>query len=163
MLIARRAGVPVVVAADRCQAARALLEQKINVVISDDGLQHHKLPRSLEICVVDGSRGFGNGRLIPAGPLREPLERLSSVDHIISNGVPESLPEGVRSDRMVLIAGLLRSLDDGQGWRLAQFKGCSVNAVAGIGNPERFFRLLEQSGIKVVEHAFPDHHAFTES
>ena len=161
VLIARRAGVPVVVAADRCQAARALLEQKINVVISDDGLQHYKLPRSLEICVVDGSRGFGNGRLIPAGPLREPLERLSSVDHIISNGVPESLPEGIQTDRMVLIAGLLRSLDDGQGWRLAQFKGCSVNAVAGIGNPERFFLLLEQSGIKVIEHVFPDHHAFT--
>ena len=94
------------VAADRCQAARALLEQKINVVISDDGLQHYKLPRSLEICVVDGSRGFGNGSLIPAGPLREPLERLSSVDHIISNGVPESLPEGIQTDRMVLDCGL---------------------------------------------------------
>jgi len=163
ILIARRAGVPVIVAADRCEAVRALLRQKANVIISDDGLQHHRLPRSLEICVIDGSRGFGNGKLLPAGPLREPLARLSSVDHIIINGKSESLPAGLDSHRMTLVAGLLRSLDDGQGWRPAQFKGCSVNAVAGIGNPGRFFRLLEQSGIKVIEHAFPDHHAFTEN
>ena len=162
LLIARRAGVPVVVSSDRCQAARALLDQKMDVIISDDGLQHHKLPRSLEICVVDGSRGFGNGSLIPAGPLREPLDRLRSFDHIITNGDCESLPQGTKSERMMLVAGLLRSLDDGQGWRLAQFKGCSVHAVAGIGNPGRFFRLLEQSGIRVIEHAFPDHHDFTE-
>lgn len=162
LLIARRAGVPVVVSSDRCQAARALLEQKMDVIISDDGLQHHRMPRSLEICVVDGSRGFGNGSLIPAGPLREPVDRLTSFDHIITNGDCESLPEGIQSEKMMLVAGMLRSLRDGQGWRLAQFKGCSVHAVAGIGNPERFFRLLEQSGIRVIEHAFPDHHAFTE-
>jgi tetraacyldisaccharide 4'-kinase len=87
---------------------------------------------------------------------------LTSFDHIITNGDCESLPEGIQSEKMMLVAGMLRSLRDGQGWRLAQFKGCSVHAVAGIGNPERFFRLLEQSGIRVIEHAFPDHHAFTE-
>ena len=163
LLIARRAGVPVIVAADRCEAARTLLRHGVNVIISDDGLQHHRLPRNLEICVVDGSRGFGNGQLIPAGPLREPMERLSSVDHIVINGETDLLPAGMESHHMTLVAGLLRSLDDGQVWRPAQFKGCSVNAVAGIGNPDRFFRLLEQSGIKVIEHAFPDHHAFSEN
>jgi tetraacyldisaccharide 4'-kinase len=163
LLIARRAGVPVIVAGDRCEAARALLRHKANVIISDDGLQHHRLPRSMEICVVDGSRGFGNGRQIPAGPLREPLSRLSSVDHVIINGGSKSLPGEIESHRMSLVAGLLRSLDHGQGWRLSQFRGCQVNAVAGIGNPGRFFRLLEHSGIKVIQHIFPDHHAFSET
>ena len=161
ILIARRAGVPVIVAADRCEAARALLAKNINVIISDDGLQHHRLPRSMEICVIDGSRGFGNGKLLPAGPLREPVARLSSVDHVIINGDSNPLPESIESHHMSLVAGLLRSLEDGHGWRLAQFRGCSVNAVAGIGNPERFFSLLEQFGIKVIGHAFADHHAFT--
>lgn len=162
ILIARQAGVPVIVAADRCAAARALLKKNVNVIISDDGLQHYRLPRSMEICVVDGSRGFGNGKLIPAGPLREPLARLSSFDHIVINGDSNPLPEGIDGDHMGLVAGLLRSLDDGQGWRLAQFRGCSVNAVAGIGHPERFFSLLQHAGIKVIEHAFPDHHAFSD-
>lgn len=162
ILIARQAGVPVIVAADRCAAARTLLKQNVKVVIADDGLQHHRLPRSMEICVVDGSRGFGNGMLIPAGPLREPLERLASFDHVIINGDSNPLPTGIDGDHMSLVAGLLRSLEDGHGWRLAQFRGCSVNAVAGIGNPERFFNLLQQSGIRVIQHAFPDHHAFSE-
>jgi tetraacyldisaccharide 4'-kinase len=162
ILIARQAGVPVIVAADRCAAARALLKQGVDAIIADDGLQHHRLPRSMEICVVDGSRAFGNGRLIPAGPLREPMESLASFDHVVINGDANPLPEGIDGHHMGLVAGLLRSLDDGQGWRLAQFRGCSVNAVAGIGNPERFFKLLQQSGIKVIEHAFPDHHAFSE-
>lgn len=163
ILIARQAGVPVIVAADRCAAARALLKQQVNVVIADDGLQHHRLPRRMEICVVDGIRGFGNGKLLPAGPLREPLERLASLDHVIINGDSNPLPEGITGHHMGLVAGLLRSLEDGHGWRLAEFRGCTVNAVAGIGNPERFFRLLQQSGIRVVEHAFPDHHAFSKT
>jgi tetraacyldisaccharide 4'-kinase len=162
ILIARQAEVPVIVAADRCAAARALFEHQVNVVISDDGLQHYRLPRSMNICVVDGSRGFGNGRLIPAGPMREPIERLASFDHVVINGDSNPLPPGVEGQHMGLVAGLLRSLDDGHGWRLAQFRGCSVNAVAGIGHPERFFGLLRQSGIKVIEHAFPDHHDFSD-
>ena len=81
LLIARRTGAPVIVAEDRCEAARRLLQQGVQVVVSDDGLQHYRLPRRIEICVVDGARGFGNGLLLPAGPLREPLERLFEAVH----------------------------------------------------------------------------------
>jgi tetraacyldisaccharide 4'-kinase len=160
LLIAQRSGVPVVVANDRCEAARALLQQQVNVIISDDGLQHYRLPRDIEICVIDGKRAFGNGRLLPAGPLREPLERLSTVDHLVVNGEgPESL-EKLETVPMTLVPGLLRSLENGQSWRLSQFKGCRVHGIAGIGNPGRFFSTLEHAGISVLEHIFPDHHAF---
>jgi tetraacyldisaccharide 4'-kinase len=160
LLIAQRAGVPVIVSKGRCAAARTLLRHNINVIISDDGLQHYRLPRTLGICVVDGSRGFGNGRLLPSGPLREPLERLDSVDTIIVNGDSDDLPENLPLVHMQLEAGLLRSMNDGQSWRLAQFAGCKANAVAGIGNPTRYFDLLRNARIKVIEHVFPDHHVF---
>lgn len=161
LLIARRTRLPVAVGADRCAAARELLAGDADVVVADDGLQHHRLPRTLEICVVDAARGFGNGRLLPAGPLREPVSRLRSVDHVVVNTddplaelpVPGAVP-------MQLVPGLLRSLDDGQSWRISQFAGCRANAVAGIGHPERFFGALEQAGLKVNRHAFPDHHAY---
>ena len=162
LLIARRTGVPVIVAANRCDAARSLLKKKINVIISDDGLQHHRLPRSVEICVIDGNRGFGNGRLMPAGPLREPPRSLSSFDHVIINGESDCVPADIDAQYMSLAPGLLKSLAGGEAWRLSQFTGCTVNAVAGIGNPDRFFSLLQNSGIKVIEHAFPDHHAYSE-
>jgi tetraacyldisaccharide 4'-kinase len=165
LLIAQQAGVPVIVAADRCAAARALLKKGVQVVLSDDGLQHYKLPRKIEICVVDGKRGFGNGRLLPAGPLREPLRRLHSVDHVVINGEPDGPLPGLDTDeldtvQMTLAAGLLRPLDGGQNWRLSQFGGCRVNAVAGIAHPQRFFELLKAARIKVIEHIFPDHHAY---
>ena len=161
LLIAQRAGVPVIVSPDRCEAARTLLKKQINVIISDDGLQHYRLPRNLEICVIDGTRGFGNGLQIPAGPLREPVEGLAAFDDIIVNGETDVLPDGMPMTPMVLVAGLLRSMDSGQSWRLAQFAGCKANAVAGIGNPGRFFDLLRHARIKVIEHVFPDHHVFS--
>lgn len=160
LLIARRSGVPVIVASDRCAAARALIKKGVDVIVSDDGLQHYRLPRDIEICVVDGGRGFGNGRQIPAGPLREPIERLASVDHVVLNGDGQPLPEHVETVPMVLVAGLLRALDSGQSWRLAQFSGCRVNAVAGIGNPGRFFELLRNARLKVNEFPFPDHYDY---
>jgi len=166
LLIAQQAGVPVIVAADRCAAARALLNKGVQVVLSDDGLQHYRLPRKIEICVIDGERGFGNGRLLPAGPLREPPQRLHSVDHIVINGDHSGQPPGLQTDgletvTMTLVAGLLRPLGGGQNWRLSQFGGCRVNAVAGIANPQRFFDLLRAARIKVIEYAFPDHHAYS--
>ena len=161
LLIAQRAGVPVIVSPDRCEAARTLLKKQINVIISDDGLQHYRLPRNLEICVIDGTRGFGNGLQIPAGPLREPVAGLAAFDDIIVNGETDVLPDGMPMTPMVLVAGLLRSMDSGQSWRLAQFAGCKANAVAGIGNPGRFFDLLRHARIKVIEHVFPDHHVFS--
>lgn len=163
LLIARQTGVPVMVSPNRCQAARKLLETGVNVIVSDDGLQHYRLPRKIEICVVDGSRGFGNERSLPAGPLREPLDRLHSVDYIVVNGEPVELPQGLSATQMSIHGSLLTALEGGQAWRLAQFAGCSVNAVAGIGNPDRFFTLLRQARIKVIEYPFPDHHAFQAS
>ena len=165
LLIAQQAGVPVIVSPDRCAAARALLKKGVQVVISDDGLQHYRLPRKIEICVIDGKRGLGNGRLLPAGPLREAPQRLRAVDHIVINGelhAPLPALEGPVPDtvQMTLTAGLLRPLDGKQNWRLSQFGGCRVNAVAGIGNPGRFFDLLKGARIKVIEHVFPDHHAY---
>lgn len=160
LLIAQRAGVPVIVANDRCEAATKLLRKGIDVIVSDDGLQHYRLPRVLELCVVDGSRGFGNGQLIPAGPLREPLERLAAFDQIIVNGEPQKLPEEMPFVPMTVVAGLLRSLESGQSWRLSQFGGCTVNAVAGIGNPGRFFELLHHARIRTREYVYPDHHVF---
>lgn len=162
LLIARRTGLPVAVAADRCAAVRVLLSKEVNIIISDDGLQHYRLPRDLEICVVDGARGFGNGYRIPAGPLRESVSRLASVDHVIVNGQTDCLPADIEAQGMHLVPGMLKSLDGDLSWRLAQFKGCRVNAVAAIGNPGSFFTLLENYGIHVSEHPFPDHHVFSE-
>lgn len=163
LLIAQRSGVPVIVSPDRCAAARALLKKGLRVIVSDDGLQHYRLPRKLEICVIDGSRGLGNGRLLPAGPLRESIRRLQGIDHIVINGDTDPLPPDLAVTHMSLAGGLLRPLNGGQNWRLSQFGGCRVNAVAGIGNPGRFFDLLRHARIKVIEHAFPDHHLFQRS
>jgi tetraacyldisaccharide 4'-kinase len=160
LLIARRTGVPVVVAADRCAAAQVLFDSGIDVVIADDGLQHHRLPRSLEICVVDGQRDFGNGYLLPAGPLREPLQRLSEVDYMVINDGEDSAADTAGAIPMQLVPGLLYALDGDTSWRLSQFAGCRVSAVAGIGNPQRFFRCLQQAGLHVSEYAFADHHVY---
>lgn len=165
LVIARRCGVPVVVARDRCAAALSLFERGVDVVIADDGLQHHRLPRSVEICVIDGVRQFGNGRLLPAGPLREPRRRLARCDFVIMNAgddSPEPAPDAApNATRMILLPGLLYALRGDETWRLSQFRGCRVNAVAGIGNPERFFHSLRQAGLLVIPHVFPDHHRFT--
>ena len=161
LLIARRTGVPVIVAADRCEAARALLADGVDVVVADDGLQHYRLPRSVEVCVLDGERGLGNGRLLPAGPLREPAQRLQSVDFVIVNGGELDRIPVPGAATMNLVPGRLRSLCGTQSWRLSEFAGCRVNAVAGIGNPDRFFDTLRSARLTVNEYAFPDHHEFT--
>jgi len=162
LVVARRSNVPVVVCADRCAAARRLFGQGVDVVIADDGLQHHRLPRRVEICVIDGEREFGNGRLLPAGPLREPLTRLKSIDFVVVNGNEGNYGKAGHAVQMHLVPGLLYALDGQENWRVSQFAGCRVNAVAGIGNPERFFRTLQQSGLHVIPHVFPDHHAYVQ-
>lgn len=158
----QRTGVPVVVSSDRCQAAQHLFENGIDIVIADDGLQHHRLPRFMEICVIDGDRAFGNRLLLPAGPLREPLERLSTVDHVVVNGGEHFTSSPADTIRMNMIPGLLFALNGNETWRPSQFTGCRVNAVAGIGNPDRFFKSLENAGMQVVQYAFPDHHHYRE-
>lgn len=157
-LIHDRCGVPLAVARDRVAAAQLLLDGagQIDCLIADDGLQHLRLARDIEICVVDGRRRFGNGRLLPAGPLREPVARLQRVDFLVCNG--GETPAG--EVRMDLRLGDAVSLNGAPVRALQTFAGQSVHAVAGIGNPSRFFDSLRACGLTIREHAFPDHHAF---
>ncbi|HET6552123.1 MAG TPA: tetraacyldisaccharide 4'-kinase [Dyella sp.] len=153
----RASGVAVAIGRDRPAAAQLLIEAGCDVVIADDGLQHYRLARDVEICVIDGVRRFGNRRLLPAGPLREPMSRLQRVDFRICNG-------GVVANGdvpMELAGGRARALVDGHFRPLADFSGQAVHAVAAIGHPQRFFASLRTQGLQVIEHAFPDHHAFS--
>lgn len=160
LLIALRTAAPVMVGADRVAAARALIAQAdIDVIVSDDGLQHYRLGRDLEICLIDGARGLGNGALLPAGPLREPPSRLRSIPLVVINGggFDAGHPGQVE---MHLRAVDAQPLGGGTVLSLERLRGQRVHAVAGIGNPARFFQTLRSRGIEVVEHPFPDHHAF---
>ena len=157
ILLARRSGCPVWVAPDRVAACAALRAQhpECDVIVADDGLQHYALRRDIEICVVDG-RGYGNGFLQPAGPLREPCSRLGSVDAVVAHGARE-----VQGYAMVLEGDKLVRFTDARDVRTAKsFAGQRVHAVAGIGDPKRFFLHLARYGLKVVPHPFPDHHPF---
>ena len=157
-LMRRRTGVPVAVGRDRSEAAALLVRHGANVVIADDGLQNLSLARDIEICVIDGQRRFGNERLLPAGPLREPLQRLESIDFRVCNGAraePGEIPMRLVGEVAVAVAGASRTRP------LASFSRQRVHGVAGIGNPARFFAGLQARGIEVMPHPFPDHHAFT--
>jgi tetraacyldisaccharide 4'-kinase len=153
-LLARRSGCPVWIGADRRAVIAALRgpHPEVDVLVLDDGLQHYRLRRDLEIAVVD-SRGFGNGFLLPAGPLREPARRLASVDAVVSHGAP------VPGYAMKLEGETVHRMTDARERRPVQsFRGQKVHAVAGIGNPNRFFLHLTRLGVRVVPHPFPDHH-----
>jgi tetraacyldisaccharide 4'-kinase len=155
VVLARRARCPVVAAPDRVAAVRFLLANDgVDVVLSDDGLQHYRLGRAVEIAVVDGTRGLGNGLCLPAGPLRETPLRLREVDAIVVNGGDWGHAGVFRAD---LVATGVRQTTTGAMKALADFEGKHVHAVAGIGNPERFFALLEDHGLVVERHALPDH------
>jgi len=154
LLIARRCEVQVRVDADRRRAAEFLIRAGCSVIVSDDGLQHQRLPRSLEIEIIDDARGYGNGLLLPAGPLRE-LPR--KVDFRIRNGKGT---DDADAYGMKLKPGFCRNLASDEVRALSDFAGSRVHALAGIGNPDRFFNMLRQSGIQIIEHAFPDHHRF---
>lgn len=164
LLMERRQVCPVVVHPDRVAAARMLIDMDCDIIVADDGLQHYRLGRQYEIAVVDGHRGFGNGRLLPAGPLREPVARLARVDRILVQREPgsadrnlQALPSAVPRSSFSLVAGTARHVRDARAIRLASFRGKTVHAVAGIGHPGRFFRLLQAHGIEVIPHAHPDH------
>lgn len=163
VLLARETGVPVCVGPDRLTDARLMIEnEEVDILISDDGLQHYKLPRDLEFVVVDGSRGLGNRQLLPAGPLREPPERLDEVDLIVINGRGWKSPQEGAVD-MELVPTAARAMAGGKQRALAEFKGETVHAVAGIGNPARFFSMLSRQGIQLVMHPFPDHHPYVKT
>ena len=159
VLIARRTGAPVVVDADRVAAARTLRAQGCDVIVADDGLQHYRLHRDIEIEVIDGLRGYGNARLLPAGPLREPVERAQDCDfHVVNNG--DAVAAAANRYNMQLYGAELVALDATLRKQLHMLSGQRVHAIAGIGNPSRFFGMLRQVGIEPVEHAFADHHAY---
>ncbi|QDH70182.1 tetraacyldisaccharide 4'-kinase [Marilutibacter alkalisoli] len=163
VLIAARTGVKVRVDGDRFSAAKALAGAGCDVVICDDGLQHYRLERDIEIEVIDGQRRHGNGRLIPAGPLREPVERAVACDfHVINlgDGRDPGVEAGFGEWPMQLRFGQALPLLGGRPRPLSAFAGQRVHAVAGIGNPARFFDMLRGLGIAVVPHAFPDHHEY---
>jgi len=167
VLLARRCGCPVWAGARRAAAARALLaaHPECDALISDDGLQHYALARDVEIAVIDGERGFGNGMLLPAGPLREPLRRLDRVDALVVNGAalfPRAmLPSGRPAFEMTLSGRTFYDLrDPARQAGPERFAALRVHAVAGIGNPRRFFDHLRELGISFTGDPFPDHHTF---
>lgn len=158
VLIASRTKCPVSVGPDRVIAALAVQEYTdCDVIISDDGMQHYALGRDIEIAVIDGDRGLGNGFCLPAGPLRERVGRLDKVDMVVSNGASGR-------GRFVMLlkqTAVINLAHPEQVKSLEDFVGDGkVHAIAGIGNPERFFKQLEMAGLKVERHEFPDHHEF---
>jgi tetraacyldisaccharide 4'-kinase len=159
VLLAGISKCPMAVGPDRVATANALIAHSdCDVIISDDGLQHYALKRDIEIAVIDGVRRFGTGFMMPAGPLREPLKRLKEVDLVVVNGLG-----GGSEHNMKVKPGAAQSLGNADKSKaLADFRGQTVHAVAGIGNPERFFRSLRQNGINLEEHPFQDHHLYKE-
>jgi tetraacyldisaccharide 4'-kinase len=144
-----------------------LIERGVDVILADDGLQHLRLARDCELVVVDGARGFGNGWLLPSGPLREPVEKAADADLIIVNGAPEhpSLaalrgPGAGPVVQMTLAPENAVPMGGGTGLPLESFRGRRVHAVAGIGNPQRFFAELRARGLDILPHPFPDHYGF---
>lgn len=166
VLLAQRSRCPVWIGRDRVAAARALIATNpgCNIIVSDDGLQHYRLRRDFEIAVIDGSRGTGNGLPLPAGPLRESTGRLSNVDAVVVTG--DSIPPaaGAATFSMALEgSGFRNLLNPAVHQEAGAFRGKRVHAVAGIGNPARFFDHLQRLGLNFVAHAFPDHHAYTQA
>jgi tetraacyldisaccharide 4'-kinase len=162
-ILLARTGLPVWVGRDRSAAARALLaaHRDCNVLLADDGLQHYAMARVVEIAVVDASRGLGNGCMLPAGPLREPASRLGDVDAVVrlTDGPVERVC--ARESTMSLAGDSFLRVDAPAIVEpAASFRKAGVHAIAGIGNPERFFGHLRSLGIDAMTHAFPDHHRF---
>ena len=157
-MIARQTGVPVVVDPDRVAAAQMLMRlAPVDLILSDDGLQHYRLSRQLEIAVVDAARGLGNAQLLPEGPLRESPERLAEVDFVVLNGQgPFECSNALRYELQPMC---LRNIKTGEVREAsAQALGRSeVNAMAGIGHPQRFFDTLVQLGLSVNPTPLPDH------
>jgi len=143
-------------------AARHLLAQyPLDLIISDDGMQHYRLQRDLELVLIDGQRGFGNGQLLPVGPLREPVSRLANASAVVVNsasvGSHFALPAGLPGFRMALQAGAPVALVGSAHWT-----GEAVTLVAAIGNQQRFIRTAEACGVQVAAtQFFPDHFAFS--
>ena len=162
LLIALRTQVPVVVDAKRSYAVTELLEQyDCDVIISDDGLQHYSLARTVELAVIDSHRRLGNEQCLPCGPLREPVSRLNTVDLIVHNGAGDTFDTKTLQYTMLMQATSLLTLDDSLSVTFDDWSESNlIHAVAAIGNPDRFFDTLRGLGFTIIEHVFPDHHLF---
>ena len=174
VLLARRADCPVWVSRSRVEAGQQLLafHPEVNVLVTDDGLQHYALARDLEIAVFDASRGLGNRCLLPAGPLREPVSRLNRVNAVVLNGrgmTADALEMDVPAYAMQLVGSrFCNLLDPSRTAQVTDWQDAGANvevdtklhALAGIGHPQRFFDHLRGLGLTVFEHAFPDHHVY---
>lgn len=160
LLIVQRSGVPLMIDPDRSRAVAALLAaEPLDLILSDDGLQHYRLARDLELVLIDAARGLGNRHCLPAGPLREPIERLQSVDALLYNGAASDLQDGYG---FTLQPRTLVNLRSGEQQPLSHFPaGQALHAVAGIGNPQRFFNTLEGLHWRPVAHAFADHASYS--
>lgn len=160
LMIVQRSGVALMIDPDRSRAVRALLEDEApDLILCDDGLQHYRLARDLELVLIDAARGLGNRRCLPAGPLREPAERLAEVDAVLFNGAAADSGEGFS---LQLRPSALVNLRSGERRPLDHFPpGQALHALAGIGNPRRFFATLEALNWRPVEHAFADHAHYT--
>lgn len=156
LLIVQRTGVPVYIDPDRSRAVCEMLKHEtIDLILSDDGLQHYRLARDLELVLIDASRGLGNRRCLPAGPLREPVERLESVDAVLFNGAVKDADDGYAFS---LQPSRLIELVSDRSWPLDHYPpGQQLHAVAGIGNPQRFFATLEALHWRPIPHPFADH------
>lgn len=161
-LLSKLTKVPVVISPDRTQAVNYLLSQnEVDLIVSDDGMQHYSTHRDIEICMIDGQRALGNQWLLPSGPLRELTSRINKCDFVVAKGqVPELLPKGIKIDGVLkLNADLPINPQDGSSLQ----PGITVYGVSGIGNPEQFFNQLETQGFIVIPKPFPDHHLFTQA
>jgi len=160
VLIAQKTACPVCAFPDRARAADVLLAAGCDLIVSDDGMQHYRMARDIEIALIDGDRRLGNGACLPGGPLREPAERLDSVDFVVCNGgqaQPGEFPMRVHGVTAVNLA------DETVFRPLTAFRGEKLLALAAIGNPQRFFNGLKESGLTFAAKALPDHHAFVAS
>lgn len=164
VMIARRTGVPVIVDPRRSRAVREINHRhKLDIVLSDDGLQHYAMARDIEIAVLDGTQGVGNGRLLPAGPLRERLARLQSVDWVVSNS--EKTEVANNASIMNVVPTCFKKIDDDQVLSIQEFFstfGSRITVITAIGNPSRLRQTLSLLGFQFKLIAYPDHHPFTE-
>ncbi|HRL93877.1 MAG TPA: tetraacyldisaccharide 4'-kinase [Pseudomonas sp.] len=160
LLLVQRSGVALMIDPDRARAVQALLSaEPLDLILCDDGLQHYRLARDLELVLIDAVRGLGNRRCLPAGPLREPQARLQSVDAVLFNGASTDSTEGFG---FTLQPTALVNVASGERQPLDVFApGQAVHAVAGIGNPQRFFRTLEALNWRPIAHAFADHATYS--
>lgn len=159
-LVHARTNCPLVVGRNRVAAADLLLANSdCNIILSDDGLQHYRLQRDVEIAIVDSTRQFGNGYCLPSGPLREPVSRLNSVDIVIDHFSESEV--NIREDNFSLKFSDAINLKTNESISLDYFKSSPIHAIAGIGHPKRFFNQLRRSGLEVIEHEQADHHRFT--